>query len=108
MGHYRETGEDMEMHLVIRRADEEEVTRRLVVRSPEENAAHGPSVGDERLLEEIGIVKTRMHERGAFADRRRSDLLALLELGEESVDIIDIPGLRGEVAHVADRSRLRL
>ena len=56
----REAGENMKMLLVVRRANEEEVPRRLAVRRTEEDRADAPSVRDEAFLEEIGVVKTRM------------------------------------------------
>ena len=66
----REPRKDVQMLLVIRRADEEEVPRRLAVRRTEKDRTKAAAVRDEAFLEEIGVVKTRMQQRHALADRR--------------------------------------
>ena len=92
-----ETRENMQVILVIGRADEEEVPRRLAVRRAEEDRTDAPSVGDEALLEEIGVVEARMQERHALADCRRCRVFAVLQFLEEALLVVDLPAANGKV-----------
>ena len=108
MREHREAREDVEVFVVVGRADEEEVPRRGAVGRAEEDRPRAASVRDEALLEEVGVVVARVQERRTRADGGRGGLLAGDELPEEALGVVDEARALGERRHVADEPALRL
>ena len=107
MREHGESGEDVEVCFVIGRTNEKEMTRTFAVGSTEEDGTNRAAVADERLFEEIRIVKARMQEGDTRADGGRRRFFACLKFLEKRVGVVNFAAGFGEIRHVSENTGFR-